>query len=98
MGPSLPIEAGERKAIPIATGFIDYFPLAIAAVAKLSAAGNEQHNPGAPLHWDRSKSADEDDALMRHFIERHDIGHRTAVAWRAMAGLQKALEDENGGA
>lgn len=94
---SLPTGAAERKAIPIATGFIDYFPDAIAAVAELSRVGNDQHNPGQPLHWDRSKSTDEADALMRHFIERgtvdtDGIRHSAKMAWRAMALLQKELE------
>lgn len=86
-----------RKGIPIATGFIDYFPDAIAAVAELSRIGNDQHNPDKPLHWDRSKSGDESDALMRHFLERGTIDtdgvrHSAKVAWRALAALQKELE------
>jgi hypothetical protein len=93
----LPAAAEARKAIPIATGCIDYFPDALAAVAELSRIGNDQHNPGKPLHWDRSKSGDESDALMRHFLERgtldHDgVRHSTKVAWRALALLQKELE------
>jgi hypothetical protein len=93
-------EARKRKAIPVATGFCDYFPLAMQEVAKLSLISNEQHNPGTAMHWDRSKSGDEDDALMRHFLERDKIDtdgvlHRTKVAWRAMAGLQKHLEQED---
>ena len=95
----LPTDAATRKAIPIATGFVDYFPLAIACVAELSRAGNEQHNPGKPLFWDRSKSQDHADCLMRHFIERgtldsDGIRHSAKVAWRAMAALQKELENE----
>ena len=95
----LPTDAATRKAIPIATGFVDYFPLAMACVAELSRAGNEQHNPGKPLFWDRSKSQDHADCLMRHFIERgtldsDGIRHSAKVAWRAMAALQKELENE----
>lgn len=94
---TLPIDAQQRKGIPIATGVLDYFPDAIAAVAELSRLGNEQHNPGQPLHWDREKSTDEADALMRHFMERgtldHDgIRHSAKAAWRALALLQKELE------
>lgn len=95
----LPQSPTARKAVPVATGFLDYFPLAIAAVAHASYVGNEQHNPGTPLHWDRSKSGDEADALMRHFMERgtsdsDGIRHSVKVAWRAMALLQKELEAE----
>lgn len=93
----LPTSAAERKVVPIASGFIDYFPDAIAAVARLSQIGNDQHNPGKPLHWDRSKSGDESDALMRHFLERGTIDtdgvrHSAKVAWRALALLQKEIE------
>jgi hypothetical protein len=96
----MPTDAKERKNVPIATGCIDYFPAAIAAVASLSRIGNEQHNPGAKLHWDRSKSGDESDALMRHFLDRGTIDkdgvrHSTKVAWRALALLQKEIEDDN---
>lgn len=94
----LPLGAQQRKGLPIATGFVDYFPDAMIAVAELSRVGNEQHNPGKPLHWDRSKSGDESDALMRHFLERGTIDsdgirHSVKVAWRAMALLQKELEN-----
>jgi hypothetical protein len=97
---SLPTEAAERKAIPIATGFMDYFPDAIAEIAELSRIANEQHNPGQPVHWDKSKSKDEDDAAMRHFLQRFQgrdtdgVRHRTKFAWRAMAGLQRAIDAE----
>jgi hypothetical protein len=97
----LPTDAAARKDVPIATGFIDYFPDAIAAVAALSKKGNDQHNPGKPLHWDRSKSGDESDALMRHFLERGTIDtdgvrHSAKVAWRALAMLQKEIEQARG--
>ncbi len=93
----LPATAAERKNVPIATGVIDYFPDAIAAIAGCSKAGNDQHNPGQPLHWAREKSGDESDALMRHFLDRgtmdsDGIRHSTKVAWRALAMLQKELE------
>lgn len=89
--------ANERKECPIATGFIDYFPQAIAEVAHVSFKGNEQHNPGSPLHWDRSKSQDEADACMRHFLQRGTIDsdgvrHSAKMAWRALALLQKEIE------
>ena len=71
--------------------------VALAAVAALSQIGNEQHNPGTALHWDRSKSGDEWDALTRHLLEvgtydTDGVRHAAKVAWRALAGLQKELE------
>lgn len=92
------IEAQERKQTPIFSGVLRYFPLALADVARCSFVGNEQHNPGTPLHWDRAKSGDELDALVRHLmdagtIDTDGIRHSTKVAWRALANLQKELED-----
>ncbi len=95
----LPDDAEARKAIPLATGVLDYFPDALAAVAETSRAGNDKHNPGEPLHWDRTKSTDEADCLLRHFVDRGKIDsdgirHSAKVAWRALALLQKEIEDE----
>lgn len=97
----LPTDAKERKNIPVYSGFIMYFPDAIAEVAKLSKEGSDQHTPGAPVHWDRSKSGDEMDALCRHMLDGarelqlldERIEHQRAVAWRAMAQLQKLCEE-----
>ena len=94
---SLPVEAKARKALPIYSGVLRYFPDALAAIAELSRIGNDQHNPGKPLHWDRSKSGDELDALTRHLLDAGSLDsdgvrHSTKVAWRALASLQKELE------
>lgn len=95
----LPTNPKERKEYPVATGVIDYFPLALSEIAHVSYVGNQQHHADKPLHWDRSKSTDEADALMRHFIQRgtldsDGIRHTAKMAWRALALLQKELEDE----
>ena len=97
---TLPADPKARKAIPVYSGFVAYFPRAMVAVAELSRVGNDQHNPGKPLHWDRSKSGDELDALMRHLIDdtlgvatdTDGVLHATKLAWRAMANLEKLLE------
>jgi hypothetical protein len=96
---SLPTDAAARKAVPIYSGFIRYFPRAIAAVAHLSHVGNQQHNPGQPLHWDRSKSGDELDALMRHLMEADGVDadgvpHIVKCCWRSMAAAEKYLEKQ----
>jgi hypothetical protein len=95
----LPTDAQERKGIPIVTGVLDYFPDAIAAVAGCSKTGNDQHNPGEPLHWDKSKSTDHADCIGRHLVERgtldeDGIRHSAKVAWRALALLQTEIENE----
>lgn len=84
----LPADAAARKAIPLCSGVLDYFPAALAEVAKCSHRGNEQHNPGEPLHWARGKSADHLDCAVRHIVER-DL---PAAAWRILAALQLECE------
>lgn len=97
-GSALPTDAAERKAVPIASGVIDYFPAALAEIAKVSKAGNDQHRAGKPLHWERGKSMDQADCIMRHFIERGTIDtdnlrHSAKMAWRALALLQLEMEE-----
>ena len=97
--PRLPTEAIKRKAIPIVTGVLDYFPDAIAEVAELSRIGNEQHNPGQPLHWAKEKSTDHADCIGRHMLERgtrdtDGVRHSAKVAWRALAQLQIEIEKD----
>lgn len=92
-------EPAVRKGQPICTGVLDYFPDALRAVAECSRIGNEQHNPGEPLHWAKEKSTDEADALVRHLLDRgtrdsDGIRHSAKVAWRALAMLQREIEGE----
>jgi len=96
---TIPEEPSERKKHPVASGVLDYFPDALVAISRVSWAGNEQHNPGKPLHWARGKSGDHADALMRHFLQRgtvdtDGIRHTAKLAWRALAMLQEELEQE----
>lgn len=101
--PPLPILTTDKKArkeMPIARGVVDYFPRALAAVARVSFVANEQHNPGQPMHWDKSKSTDHADCIARHLIERggqDDDGllHSAKLAWRALALLETELENES---
>lgn len=93
----LPTDAKARKNAPMARGVLDYFPDALAAVAELSRIGNDQHNPGQPMHWARDKSTDHADCIMRHLADRgkldtDGVRHSTKVAWRALAMLQIELE------
>jgi len=93
------IEAKKRKETPIFSGVLRYFHDAIKAVAQCSFKGNDQHNPNTPLHWDRSKSGDELDALTRHLMDAgtmddDGVRHSAKVAWRALANLQKEIENE----
>lgn len=95
----LPTDWKARKDLPICRGVLDYFPDALAAVAEVSRIGNEQHNPGQPLHWAKEKSTDHEDCIIRHLIERGTLDtdgarHSAKVAWRALALLQTEIELE----
>ena len=89
--------AKQRKDTPVFSGVLRYFPDALKDVARASKAGNDQHGNGTELHWDRSKSGDELDALTRHLldagtIDTDGIRHSAKIAWRALANLQKEIE------
>lgn len=95
---TLPTDSKARKDTPVVRGFLDYFPAAVAEVARLSKAGNDKHNPGQDMHHARSKSTDHADCIVRHLMDRGTIDpedgirHSAKVAWRAMALLQEELE------
>lgn len=91
-----------RKEYPLYSGCLSYFPNALKYVSHVSYVANNQHHPDKPLHWDKNKSTDEPDALMRHLADHSvdpmdDDGlyHLGKVAWRSLAMLERYLE-ENG--
>ena len=95
----LPADDKRRKDFPICRGVLDYFPDAMIEVAEVSRIGNDQHNPGQPLHWAREKSMDHADCIARHLIERGTLDvdgarHSAKLAWRALALLQIEIEEE----
>jgi hypothetical protein len=99
----LATDAEERKNTPIFSGVMNYFPLALAAVARRSSRGNDKHNPGEPLYWAREKSQDHADCVARHLIDHKTIDpetgeyeEATAMAWRALALLQELEEKRLG--
>lgn len=91
----------QRKATPIFRGVCMYFPKALAYISQVSLQGNKQHHPDTPLHWDKNKSTDEADALLRHLIDGGPDGtildddgilHVGKTAWRALAYLERTLD------
>ena len=95
--PTLPTDASARNRIPMADGLLYYFPHALAAVAEVSLVGNEQHNPGEPLHWARGKSTDHANKIIRHLMDAGEcdsegVRHSARMAWRALALLQEEIE------
>lgn len=98
-------EAEKRKMTPMYSGCLAYFPDALAEVSQNSMVGHYQHNnPNDPMYWDRSKSSDELDAIIRHLADHskdpYDADgrlHLSKVAWRALAMLQKFIEEKTDG-
>ena len=96
-------EAKRRKMTPMFSGCLAYFPDALAQVSQNSMVGHYQHNdPKDEMYWDRSKSSDELDAIIRHLADHskdpYDADgrlHLSKVAWRALAMLQKFIEEDN---
>ena len=87
----LPADPSARKHLPIGTAVLDYFPLALAEISKVSLAGQKQHNTKG---WEKSKSMDDADALVRHFLERGTLDsdglrHSAKMAWRGLALLER---------
>ena len=89
----------QRKGMPVYSGVITYFPDALKEVSKCSLAGQKQHNQGDKLYWDKNKSFDNEDAMIRHLmdhsknpVDEDGILHLAKMAWRALATLQIYLE------
>ena len=89
-----------RKEYPMYSGLLKYFPNALKYVSHVSLVANNQHHPDKPLHWDKNKSTDEPDALMRHLadhsiepVDDDGLYHLGKVAWRALAMLERYLEE-----
>lgn len=95
-------KATSRKGMPVSSGVLAYFPNALKEVSKVSVAGAEQHGQTREtMHWDRTKSTDNLDALSRHLIDhlQNPIDddnqlHLAKVAWRALAALEVYLESK----
>jgi hypothetical protein len=73
MNLTLPVDSQVRKDIPIYSGFLKYFPAAIAGAARHSKRGNDKHNPGQELHHARGKSMDHADCIQRHLVDMADL-------------------------
>lgn len=99
----LPVDAAERKDIPLQTGVLEYFPDALCEVARVSKSGNDQHNPGQPLHWAKHKSQDQLNCVQRHLLDHgtvdpvDNLRHTAKAAWRVLAELQLEIEAERCG-
>ena len=104
MSTILPTDAEARLEFPMFSGLLAYFPRACAAVAHHSFIGNEQHNPGEPMHWAKEKSIGKGDKILRHLTEGMadksplgteawgtEVEHLAACAWRSLELLERKL-------
>jgi hypothetical protein len=97
---ALPTDDKARKALPIWSFLMEYFPDSFLAVVRVAVAGNDQHNPGQPLHWAREKSKDQMNTAFRHMWDHgrgtvKDIDgqyHLAKAIWRLSAELQLQIE------
>lgn len=94
-----PVVKSSRDDYPLFSGLLAYFPNALSEVARCSKVGNDQHNPGEPLHWARHKSTAHADKILRHLrdslfepLDDDGVLHVVKVAWRALALAEEALE------
>ncbi len=92
----------DRKALPVWSGVVMYFPRALREIARVSQVGNDQHNPGQPLHWAKEKSTDQVNTAMRHAMDPGVGNHRATdgpyhqakACWRQLAELELFLEQQ----
>ena len=96
-----PDDDKERLDYPVFSGLLDYFPHACAEVAKHSKIGNDQHNPGEPMHWATEKSIGKGNKIVRHLMDgwrtahsalrQKTIRHFAAMCWRALELLERYI-------
>lgn len=92
-----PTDAAGRNEFPMYDGLLAYFPSALAGVSRVSKIGNDQHNPGQPMHHARGKSMDHANKIVRHLMEGDGEDsdgtlHADKAAWRALARSQEIHE------
>jgi hypothetical protein len=99
---TLPTDYNERKSLPLWDFMFKYFPDAWLEVVRVAVAGNNQHNPGEPLHWAREKSTDQLNTAFRHQFD-YGLGtkvdtdgcyHLAKAIWRLSAQLQLDIEGQ----
>lgn len=97
---TLPTDSEARKGIPLFSGCFQYFPAALAGVARWSKLGNDKHNPGQPMHHSRGKSGDHADCVLRHLMDlaaklaEYERSHQLALELFEYQPVPPAILDE----
>ena len=99
---TLPEDSKGRAEWPLWDYQTGYFPDAWLAEVQVAWIGNQQHNPGEPMHWAREKSTDHMNKAARHQWDygrgvKKDVDgcwHLAKAIWRLKAQLQLDIEQE----
>jgi hypothetical protein len=82
-----PEDDEERQKYAVGTFICEFFPHAIAELARFSYDMQQKHNPGAPMGWAKEKSVGDGNQIFRHQMD----GEFREVAWRGLEQLERFL-------
>jgi hypothetical protein len=82
-----PDDDTERQKYAVGTFICEFFPHAIAELARFSYDMQQKHNPDAPMGWARDKSVGDGNQIFRHQMD----GEFREVAWRGLEQLERFL-------
>lgn len=82
-----PVDDAERKKYAVGTFICEFFPHAIAELARFSYDMQQKHNPNAPMGWVKDKSIGDGNQIFRHQMN----GDYEEVAWRGLEQLERKL-------
>ena len=82
-----PKDDSERQKYAVGTFICEFFPHAIAELARFSYDMQQKHNPDAPMGWAKGKSVGDGNQIFRHQMD----GEFREVAWRGLEQLERFL-------
>ena len=82
-----PEDDTERQKYAVGTFICEFFPHAIAELARFSYDMQQKHNPDAPMGWAEDKSIGDGNQIFRHQMD----GEYREVAWRGLEQLERLL-------
>jgi hypothetical protein len=96
-----PEDDAERQTYPIGTFICEFFPHALAELARFSHKQQQKHNPDGPIGWAKDKSVWSIDRVFRHAMEAQRLYNEgdieaageefKSLAWRSLEGLERLL-------